>query len=266
MEGWGKVNEQATAILTTENLTKRFGGLTANNDLTLEIPGGRTTGLIGPNGSGKTTFINLVTGVYSLTSGTIRLEGKIISGRNSHEIAAMGVARTYQQIRLFNQLTVLENVMTARHVRFRTNLLDVFFGTKKLTGEEKAQREKAMEMLEIVGLADKAEEMPKNLPYGFRRNLEIARALALEPKLLLLDEPAAGMNRDEFMAVTDLIMRLRERGLSILLVEHTMEFVETVVDKVIVLNFGQKLAEGTFKEIENNPLVIEAYLGSKEEL
>lgn len=254
------------AILTTENLTKRFGGLIANNDLTLTIPKGQVTGLIGPNGSGKTTFINLITGVYSLTSGIVRFEGKDISGRPSHEIAALGIARTYQQIRVFNQLTTLENVMAARHIQFSANLLDVIWGSKRLAREEKAQYDKAMELLEIVGLADKADEMPKNLPYGFRRNLEIARALALEPKLLLLDEPAAGMNRDEFMAVTDLILKLRDGGLSILLVEHTMEFVETVVDKVIVLNFGQKLAEGTFKAIENDPRVIEAYLGSKEGL
>lgn len=251
------------AILTTKNLTKKFGGLVAVNDLNIDIPEGQVTGLIGPNGSGKSTTINLISGVYRPTSGEIRLDGQDIAGKPAHIIASMGIARTYQQIRLFEQLTVLENVLAGRHLSYSSNLLDVLFGTRRLSTEEKAEKEKALEYLQIVGLADKADEYPKNLPYGFRRNLEIARALALEPKLLLLDEPAAGMNRDEFLAVMQLILNLKTRGLSILLVEHTMEFIEAVADKVIVLNFGCKLAEGTFREIEKDPNVIEAYLGKE---
>jgi len=251
------------AILTTKNLTKRFGGLVAVNDLSVEIPEGQVTGLIGPNGSGKSTFINLISGVYRPTSGEIHFNGQDIAGKPAHVITAMGMARTYQQIRLFEQLTVLENVLVGRHLSYSSNLLDILLATKKLSAEERTEKEKAFEYLRLVGLADKADEYPRNLPYGFRRNLEIARALALEPRLLLLDEPAAGMNRDEFLAVTQLILNLKAQGLSILLVEHTMEFIETVADKVIVLNFGCKLAEGTFGEIERDPNVIEAYLGKE---
>lgn len=252
------------AFLKLNNLTRRFGGLVAVNDLSFEIEQGKVTGLIGPNGSGKSTTINLISGVLPVTSGTVEFMGQIITGKPAHQIARLGIARTYQQIRVFDSLTALENVQVARSGMYRSNLVDVLSSSGRLAREEAREREKAMELIKLVGLAGKEGERPHNLPYGFRRCLEIARALALEPKLLLLDEPAAGMNRDEFMAVTDLILKLKEGGLTVLLVEHTMEFVETVADHVVVLNFGQKLAEGTFREIEQNPQVIEAYLGKEE--
>jgi len=251
------------AFLALKNVTRRFGGLVAVNDLSFQLPQGKITGLIGPNGSGKSTTINLISGVLPLSAGSIEFEGKTITGRSPHTVAKMGIARTYQQIRVFENMTALENVQVARNGKYASSMVDVLLASGRLSREDQREREISMSLLELVGLTDKADEMPHNLPYGHRRCLEIARALALDPKLLLLDEPAAGMNRDEFMAVTDLILKLKEKGISVLLVEHTMEFVETVVDHVVVLNFGQKLAEGTFREIEQNPQVIEAYLGKE---
>ena len=251
-------------ILETKGLTKRFGGLTANNNLDLAIEKGSITGLIGPNGSGKTTFINLVSGVFPVTSGTIIFNGKDITNREKFEIVRLGMSRTFQTIRLFNRLTVLENVLVGRNNFYRSNLLDALFATGRLDREDKREREKALELLEMVGLKEYSYHLPANLPYGFRRSLEIARALSLEPSILLLDEPAAGMNRDEFKLLQAVIKKINNQGITILLVEHTMELVEAVVDKVIVLDYGRKLTSGSFKEIESNPEVIAAYLGKEE--
>lgn len=252
------------ALLKTEHLTKKFGGLLALNDLSIEIREGQVTGLIGPNGSGKTTFINTVTGVYKPDRGNVIFKGKQIAGDEPHLIAKAGIARTYQRIRLFERMTVLQNVLVARHVWYRSNMAGVLANSACLRQEEADHTRRAMEMLELVGLRDKADSLPGSLPYGHRRNLEIARALALEPSLILLDEPAAGMNREEFLGLQRLILRLKDQGMTILLVEHTMELVESVVDHVIVLNFGQKLAEGSFDSISKDKSVIEAYLGKEE--
>ena len=255
---------KSVTILRTEGLTKRFGGLVALNNLNVEMEENIIIGLIGPNGSGKTTFINTVTGVYKPDSGQIYFKGKPIGGLEPHAVAREGIARTYQRIRLFERMTVLQNVMVGSHIWYRSNILDVLRGSKHLQEEEERHKEKALELLELVGLRDKADSLPGSLPYGHRRKLEIARALAIEPSFLLLDEPAAGMNREEFLELQGLILRLKAEGITILLVEHTMELVESVVDHVIVVNFGQKLAEGSFKAIQQDKNVIEAYLGKEE--
>lgn len=249
----------------TRNLTKIYGGLVANNNIDLVMEKGSVVGLIGPNGSGKTTFINQVSGVEPCTSGAIMLRGQDVSSWGAHSISSNGIARTFQRIRLFHNLSVIENVLAARRKFYTTNLIDVIFHTKRLKRQEAFQYDRAMELLEMVGLEMEAHQKPSQLPYGKRRSLEIARALALEPEILLLDEPAAGMNKDEFGHIMNIMKILKEKGMTILLVEHTMDFIRQVVDKVYVLNFGKIIAEGTFEEIENNKDVITAYLGDDEE-
>lgn len=250
--------------LETRGITKQFGGIVANRDIDLAISEGKTTGLIGPNGSGKTTFINQVSGIYPPTSGSILLNGETISGLEPHQIAQMGVARTFQRIQLFERMSAVENVLVARRKFITANLFDVALKTRRLQSQESEQYDRAMELLELVGLAEDAEKLPSSLPYGKRRSLEIARAMALEPRLLLLDEPAAGMTKDEFQSVIVIMNVLRERGVTMLLVEHTMEFIRQAVDWVYVLNFGQVIAQGTFDEIEKDETVIAAYLGDDE--
>lgn len=250
-------------ILRTEQLTKRFGGVVANDNLSINIQKGKITALIGPNGSGKTTFINVVTGVHPATSGKIFFNDLDITELEMNEISRQGIARTFQKIRLFENLSVLENVLVARKSFYKNNILSTIFKTKKGKEEEQRNIEKSMELLKLVGLLDKVYELPSEMAYGLRRSLEIARALALEPQLLLLDEPAAGMTREEFKSIMDLMFLLKEKGITILLVEHTMEFIKTVADWVYVLNFGKIIAQGKFEEIEKDPLVVKAYLGEE---
>lgn len=248
-------------MLRLENLTIRFGGLTAVNDVTTHIEKGQIFGLVGPNGAGKTTTFNMISGYYAPTSGKVIFNGKEIQGKPQYEINQIGIARTYQNINLFNKMTVLENCMIGCHPRMKANLLDSFFNTKRRRLEDEMFRGKCRETLKLLGLTDREEHLAKNLSYGEQRRLEIARAIVSEPKLLLLDEPAAGMNDNEKVELTKMIREIREMGVTILLVEHNMKLVMSVCDEICVLNFGQKLAEGTPEYIQNHEGVIAAYLG-----
>lgn len=250
-------------ILETMDLTKNFGGVIANKNIGLTVDKGTITGLIGPNGSGKTTFTNLVSGVCPSTSGRILFKGKDITRMNADGIANLGISRTFQRIRLFEKLNIVENVLVSRSKFYCSNYLDIFFNTKKLKEEEKKQFEYAMELLKMFGLEGEAFKMSNELPYGKRRALEIARAMALEPELILLDEPAAGMTKDEFTVISKILILLKEKGITILLIEHTMAFVRQVVDYVYVLNFGEIISQGNFDEIEHDKRVITAYLGEE---
>ncbi|MGA2080843.1 MAG: ABC transporter ATP-binding protein [Holophaga sp.] len=250
-------------ILEVTGLTKLFGGIVACNDLTFGVEEGKITGVIGPNGAGKTTIFNLVTGVYTPTRGAIQFRGEEIGGRMPDEVVKRGITRTFQNIRLFKNLSLLENVVIALDLR-RTNyrLLTALMRLPKVWRKEKELRKVAMEYLDRVGLAGHAQARADSLPYGLQRKLEIARALALEPSLLLLDEPAAGMNPEESLGLADLIRQIREQfRLTVLLIEHHMDVVMELCDRIVVVNFGEKLAEGTPGEIQNDPAVLEAYLG-----
>lgn len=247
-------------ILETRHLGIDFGGLTAVSDFNIAIGATEIAGLIGPNGAGKTTIFNLLTNVYKPTRGSVLLDGVATAGKTTIEVNHMGIARTFQNIRLFKSMTVFENVLTAMHVRRTSN---VFSATFRLNAkEERAQRERALELLEIVGLADLKEEMATSLPYGKQRRLEIARALATEPKLLLLDEPAAGMNPQETDELTAFIRETRENfGLTVFLIEHHMDLVMDISDRIYVIDFGKQIAAGVPSEIQNDQRVIDAYLG-----
>jgi branched-chain amino acid transport system ATP-binding protein len=256
---------QADAILRADKVTMRFGGLVANKDVDFVIPRGAIVSLIGPNGAGKTTFFNQLTGMLEPTSGDIRFDDQSIVGLAPHDIVELGIARTFQNIRLFGAMTVIANVMTGAHTRMKASWWASLLKLPAVREEEAATRKRARELLRLVGLPRRYEEdWAKNLPYGDQRRLELARALASEPKLLLLDEPTAGMNPGETAQMTALIKRLRdELDLTVLLIEHDMKVVMGISERITVLDYGEKLAEGNPEEIRANPRVIEAYLGKQ---
>ncbi|KQR52761.1 ABC transporter ATP-binding protein [Leifsonia sp. Leaf336] len=252
-------------IVEVRNLTVKFGGLLALDDVSFDIRRGEILGLIGPNGAGKTTCFNAMTGVYKPTSGDVLLEGQSIKGQKQHKITRLGLARTFQNIRLFGEMTALENVVVGLDARHRTSVPGALLRLPRHTREEKSAIERGMALLEFVGIADHAADLSRSLPYGSQRRLEIARALATDPKVLCLDEPAAGFNPAEKEDLMDLIRTIRADGYTVLLIEHDMKLVMGVTDRIVVLEFGRKLADDVPVAIRNDPRVIAAYLGEPED-
>ena len=252
-------------VLEVKKISKNFGGIQALTDVSFSIEQGEVIGLIGPNGAGKTTMFNMITAMFPPSSGEIVFMGQSLSGLKPHEITKLGICRTFQNIRLFSELTVRENVMVGNHCRLTTGVWQSVFRTKHQKQEEKNVLKQAEEILEVVGLTEHSQTIAKNLSYGQQRRLEIARALASQPKLLLLDEPAAGMNEKETNDLFDLIKKIQALGITVLLIEHDMPLVMRICSRIVVLNFGKKIAEGTPGSIQNNKEVVEAYLGVEEE-
>jgi branched-chain amino acid transport system ATP-binding protein len=256
---------EPTKVLEVDDVTIRFGGLTALDSVSFDIREGEILGLIGPNGAGKTTCFNVMTGVYQATSGEVRFDGQTLAKLKRHKITKLGIARTFQNIRLFKSMTVLENVMVGADAHSRVGFWDALLRTRRHRATEAEATARAKELLKIVGIRARHDELAANLSYGDQRRLEIARAMATGPKLLCLDEPAAGFNPAEKAKLLELIRKVRDQGYTVLLIEHDMRLVMGVTDRIVVLEFGRKIAEGTPAEIRDNPAVIAAYLGVEED-
>ena len=252
------------AMLEVNHLAIQFGGLRAVDGFNVSIEKGQLYGLIGPNGAGKTTIFNLLTGVYKPTEGIIKLDGQDITGKSTIEINKAGIARTFQNIRVFGDMTVVENLKVGMHKNINTSLMDVVFHTKKMKEEEEKGRQKCQEIMEFLGIEQHANEFAASLPYGTQRLIEIGRALASDPKLILLDEPSAGMNEQETMELAGLIRKIRKSGPAVLVIEHNMKFMMGLCDRIACICFGKLLAIGTPDEVQNNTAVIEAYLGKED--